>query len=66
MVAKLLKSFEMELAEYGFIRANHNTIVNPVHIIEMSEPPLRKLLLKNEFEVIISRRKMYLFRDYQL
>lgn len=27
-VAKLLKHFELDLSQYGFVRVNHNTIVN--------------------------------------
>ena len=65
MVAKLLKKFEIELAQFGFIRANHNTIVNPIHIIEINSSPIRKLVLINQFVVKISRRKLYLFKSFQ-
>jgi len=61
-VSKLLKHFEMELIEYGFIRANHNTIVNISKIDTFQEGKKRRILLIKTVEIKISRRKMYIFK----
>lgn len=61
-VCKLLKRFEEELMQFGFIRANHNTLVNAKHIQCIFKAPKRKLVLKNKIEVNISRRKLHLFK----
>lgn len=61
-VAKILKKFEEELKDFGFIRANHNTIVNAKHIHTIHGTKKRKLILINDIEVTISRRKYYQFK----
>ncbi len=63
-ITKLLKQFDSELSNFGFMRANHNTIVNMMHVNEIYGFQKRKLLLTNNIEIKISRRKMYLFRDF--
>ena len=61
-VCKLLGSFEKELEQFGFIRANHNTLVNSKHIYCIIKAPKRILKLKNKMEVSISRRKFFNFK----
>ncbi len=63
IISKLLKYFEIELAEKGFIRANHNTIVNLSKINSIQFGKKRRVTLNNGIEVNISRRKMYNFRN---
>lgn len=70
-VSKLLKHFESELAEFGFIRVNHNTIVNTMNIIDycnncMKNKFIRKIVLINNVEINISRRKMHVLQDFFL
>ena len=57
-LAKQLKEFDTELAEYGFFRANGNTLVNGVYVksIEM-EKTKRFLLLQNGKKISLSRRQ---------
>ncbi|MBZ4669224.1 MAG: two-component system, LytTR family, response regulator [Bacteroidales bacterium] len=62
-VSKLLKLFEIELAEFGFLRANHNTIVNPFHIREILSSSGKKMVRINNSLIIVSRRRAYLFKD---
>lgn len=63
IISKLLKYFEIELAEKGFIRANHNTIVNLSKIDSIQSGKKRLVILDNGIEVNISRRKMCKFRN---
>lgn len=56
-VSKLLKEFENELAECGFIRVNHCTLVNFKHITAIKLNKIRTLLLTNNTNIVISRRK---------
>lgn len=63
IVSKLLKYFEIELAEKGFIRANHNTIINLGKIDSIQSGKKRRVTLYNGIEVNISRRKMCNFRN---
>ncbi|MDY0143477.1 MAG: LytTR family DNA-binding domain-containing protein [Bacteroidales bacterium] len=63
IISKLLKIFEIELADKGFIRANHNTIVNLSKIDSIRSGKKRLVTLNNGIEVNISRRKMCNFRN---
>ena len=58
-ISKLLKEFEIELENYGFIRVNHNSIVNAYHIISIDRGKNRLIILSNNMKVRISRRKLY-------
>ncbi|MCL2435128.1 MAG: LytTR family transcriptional regulator DNA-binding domain-containing protein [Lentimicrobiaceae bacterium] len=62
-VAKLLKQFEEELGKYGFLRANHHTLVNTQHINAIQISKQRRIIYIKEVEIQISRRKFYLFKD---
>jgi DNA-binding LytR/AlgR family response regulator len=63
-VAKLLKEFETELQDYGFLGANYHTIVNIKHITGMFGVLTKKRLLIYGSEIIISRRRQHLFKEY--
>jgi two-component system LytT family response regulator len=63
-ICKLLKHFEEELASSGFVRVNHNTLVNFNHIANIKLGKYRKLILADNTEVKISRRKMYKVYDF--
>ncbi|MFZ4548186.1 MAG: LytR/AlgR family response regulator transcription factor [Bacteroidales bacterium] len=63
-VSKLLKNFENELTEYGFLRANHNTIVNPKHIEDISSTIYGVFLQINKSKIKVSRRRRYLFKNH--
>ncbi|MDR2292723.1 MAG: LytTR family transcriptional regulator [Prevotellaceae bacterium] len=58
---KLLKSFETELADYGFIRINHNIIVNAKHIKHVNNKN-RTVILKTNIELHISVRRWKFFK----
>ncbi len=63
-VSKLLKSFEEELSEFGFVRANRSTLVNLYHVKEYISGSNRTLVLVNDTKINISRRRVFLFRNY--
>lgn len=62
-VSKLLKHFETELSNSGFIRINHNTIINSKYLETIERGGKRKIILVGNIELYISRRKMYLVRE---
>lgn len=62
-VSKLLKEFEEELTDYGFLRVSNNTIVNIRYIKTIITTPQRELILTNNERVKISRRKICYFRE---
>ncbi len=62
-ISKLLKEFEIELEDYGFIRVNHNSIVNVYHIRSIERGNNRVLTLSNNLIIKISRRKLYKFNS---
>ena len=62
-VAKLLKQFDEELGNYGFLRANHHTLVNTRHINTLKISKQQRVIYIKEVEIRISRRKFHLFRD---
>lgn len=63
IVTKLLKEFEYELTDFGFIRVNRSTIVNMAHVSKISNKGKRLIELANNEIVPISRRRMFLFRN---
>jgi len=63
--SKLLKHFEVELNEFGFLRVNNNTIINPNHISGIEFSCQRKILHINHSEIKVSRRRAYLFKKFQ-
>lgn len=63
-VSKLLKHFENELTEYGFVRANHKSIVNPKYITGILSTICGKILQINDSEIKVSRRKAFLFKNH--
>lgn len=63
VVARLLKSFEIELADYGFLRVNRSTIVNLAHVEGYRSGKNRTLELVNHIKIRISRRRVFIFRD---
>ena len=56
-VSKLLKEFEEELFEYGFIRINHSTLVNKVHITSIGNSKNREICINGSKNLTISHRK---------
>ena len=55
-VAKLLKEYKEDLSEYGFLRVNYNTLLNPKHISDIE--PIengRKSIKVGKEEIIVSR-----------
>jgi len=63
VVSKLLKLFENELIEHGFIRANNNTVVNPRHIKGIYTTSCGKNVEINNIHIKISRRRLFLFKN---
>jgi two-component system, LytTR family, response regulator len=64
-VSKLLKEFENDLADFGFVRANRSTIVNMAHVVRINTRGKRIIELTNNEIIHISRRRMFLFRSNQ-
>jgi len=64
IVAKLLKHFEYELGEYGFIRSNHSTLINSRYISALKISKQRRIIIIKENEIHISRRKFYILKDF--
>lgn len=58
MVAKLLKEFDDELRDYGFIRVNRNAMVNVLHVVSIANGRRRLVTLSNNATIEISRRGM--------
>ena len=57
-VSKLLKQFEEELSNMGFMRINHNAIVNCLYVDKIKRGTKRTITLSNNHvEIKISRRK---------
>jgi DNA-binding LytR/AlgR family response regulator len=63
-VAKLLKQFEEELGKYGFLRANHHTLINIRYINTLKMCNQERVIHIGDVEIKISRRKFYLFKEY--
>ncbi len=61
-VAKLLKKFEEELNEFGFIRANRNVLVNLFHVDCIHIGKGQRKLIVNGVSINISRRNLYKFK----
>jgi DNA-binding LytR/AlgR family response regulator len=61
-LSKSLNKFEAELEELGFVRPNHNTLINGRFISAIFTGNKRLIILANDVEVRISRRKLYRFR----
>lgn len=58
----LLKQFEEILAEFGFIRANRNTLVNYRHVNCLIFKKGKRSIFVNNFEIKVSRRRAFLFK----
>jgi len=60
---KQLKKFEKELADYGFFRANGNTLVNGNYIRSIEKENNRAILfLQTGIKIVFSRRQYSKFR----
>ena len=57
-VSKILKKIEEELKEFGFFRANRNTLVNIRHIKKYKNNEKALITLSNKDEIIISKRNV--------
>jgi len=60
-VAKSLREHEEELSEYGFLRVNYNTLVNPKHIHDIEIIKGRKHIKVGKQEINVSKRRAFLF-----
>jgi DNA-binding LytR/AlgR family response regulator len=58
ITGKLLKLFEIELSELGFVRANRNTLVNVKHIESIENCNNRILTLVTKEQIPISCRQL--------
>jgi DNA-binding LytR/AlgR family response regulator len=58
VISRLLKDFETDLGEYGFVRVNRNTIVNTLHVVSYGNGGNRMVSLSNNITISISRRGM--------
>jgi|ERR1035437_7795262 DNA-binding LytR/AlgR family response regulator len=62
--AKLLKHFEQELVDYGFLRVNFNTVVNVKHITKIVKVDNKKFITINNYNIRISRRRSHLLKQF--
>jgi len=58
VVSRLLKKFEIELKQYGFIRSTHNILINIYQIHELKNSGCREIIMKNDEIVKVSVRKL--------
>ena len=58
ITAKLLKQFEAELSELGFVRANRNTLVNAKYIEKVENYNNKILTLVTNEKITISCRRL--------
>ena len=63
-VAKLLKQFEEELDQYGFLRVNHHTLINARQINTLRICKQQRVIFINDVEIKISRRKFHLLKEW--
>jgi two-component system LytT family response regulator len=63
-IAKLLKYFEDELAEFGFLRVNHNTLINMRYVNHLKTSKAQRVVYIEETEITISRRKFHLLKEF--
>ena len=63
-VSKLLKLYEGELLEFGFLRANNNTLVNTKNIVNLTKEENYNITLTSNKQIKISRRKLHLFKEF--
>ena len=61
-VTKLLKKFEEELKDFGFVRANRNVLVNLIHVDCIHIGKGERKLFVNGVSINISRRNLYKFK----
>ncbi len=57
-----LNNFEAKLVKHGFIKANFNTLVNTQNISCVLFGNNRSVVLTNNIEIKISRRRLYEFK----
>ena len=62
-VAKLLKQFENELTDLGFLRVNHHTLINMRYINNLKIGKQRRIVYLKDIEIEISRRKYYQLKE---
>ena len=62
-LSKLLKEVEQDLSNCGFLRINKNCIINTLYIKSYSLGKDSKVILKNNSEFTISRRKKEKFKE---
>lgn len=60
-ISRTLKSFGEELAPYGFLRLNHNILVNPQHITTITCGA--RNVIVNGRSIAVSRRRRHLVRE---
>lgn len=62
-VSKLLKTFEEELSDFGFIRINRGVLVNLAKVKKYMCRGKRQIELTNGMKLSVSRRKAFLFKS---
>jgi DNA-binding LytR/AlgR family response regulator len=62
-VSMPLKQFEKELADVGFVRINHQTIINFNRVDHIRLEKERMLVLDETLKFKVSRRKMYRMKE---
>jgi DNA-binding LytR/AlgR family response regulator len=62
--ARLLKHFEEELADYGFLRTSHNILVNSKYLLKEQTIKGRLHLSVHGIEIVVSKRKASVFRKH--
>ncbi|MDR3046451.1 MAG: LytTR family transcriptional regulator DNA-binding domain-containing protein [Bacteroidales bacterium] len=56
--SKILKKYEKDLSEYGFIRINHNTLVNSIFITKVSISKQERLVFIQNTPIEVSKRRV--------
>ena len=61
--SKSLLDIECELVDFGFLRINHNKLVNMQHVMNLNSKK-HELRLSNEITLSVSRRKWQKIKEF--
>lgn len=61
--SKPLIEIECELADFGFLRINHNKLVNMQHVLNLNSKK-HEMTLANEITLSVSRRKWQKIKEF--
>jgi len=63
-LASTLKTYEDKLYGFGFVRVNHQTLVNVKFISRIKAIKRQRLIMLNNIEIAVSRRKWPVLKQF--